>query len=736
MSAAAARPDRRVGGTRRLIARAFDIAIALSALVATVLAVAGAFAPRLDARIDPAAVSSDGGHAYTFSPGFHTHWPYVVPSHPESTLVPGDAELTEDGRSIGAPQPSHAVIRELGGGLFNVWQGSVWFSPDDDTDPRTNGRSYRFELRTRLTPAVLAARDWSLGLFTTLILFRIATVLSARAGPALMRVGGKALSPLHRIVGRLPLTFRRSYWSACALVLGGFAIQALIRPMPLIFTSDSFTYVQPGILWAAGESVAGQSTRDVGYPALTALALALGSLDRLPVLQLFIVMGGLGCLLAVLFRAFRLIADRLVAATGLPIAATGVFACATGVGYLVLMFSHDLFVLDIESAMGEAPHLLPTAATLLLLVASWTARTPRARLASAIGAAVAAYLSIMVKPHTSMVLALCVVSVAIVALRDFRAFRSPSVLALCLASGLTVAGVHRADAIVSPTGGDFGPKTIFCNHVDVVLPGFETSTPERGRIAAVMRATLQPSNDWPLMGFVGDRCVYNNVMADAIAAAARAEGSSSAAWEQHEFLKAVAARPVLYAQDVLKQFVYYIDHPVGDRDHHVMGMMPDDAWIRFAPFLGLVRMSRDQFQADVGNWVPQAYPRLSRYAKAVLQGVNATFAAVTLGSTALAFASVMLLRGRADLRLEASMLATAAFTMAFVATIALTHTFDVGRYLTDILPISLVWWTLSVAYLAHVLVALSAWAARQDRHTIDDRSQSPGREAGRHLETP
>ena len=156
--------------------------------------------------------------------------------------------------------------------------------------------------------------------------------------------------------------------------------------------------------------------------------------------------------------------------------------------------------------------------------------------------------------------------------------------------------------------------------------------------------------------------------------------------------------------------------------------MPDDAWAPFIPFLGLIRMSHDQFQADVANWVPQAYPRLSGYAKAVLQGVNATFAPVTLGSTALAIAAVLLLWGKTDLRLEACLLATAPFTMAFVATVALPQTFDVGRYLTDILPISLMWWTLSVAYLAHVCAALSALAALQDRHTIDDRPQQLGRE--------
>lgn len=53
-------------------------------------------------------------------------------------------ELLENGRVIGPPHASHDEVRELGGGRFNHWDGYLWFSSSDNTDPRTNGRNYTF----------------------------------------------------------------------------------------------------------------------------------------------------------------------------------------------------------------------------------------------------------------------------------------------------------------------------------------------------------------------------------------------------------------------------------------------------------------------------------------------------------------------------------------------------------------------------------------------------------------
>lgn len=714
---------------------AFDAAIVLAGLVTLSLSLAGALAPRFTAVVLPAALSADGGHAFVFSPHFVAHWPYAVPSHPGDTLAPGDVGVTEDGRTIGALDPAHADIRERGGGLYNIWDGALWFSPSDDSDPRTNGRRYRMTIKGRLDPALSIARRWSIGLFAVLAAFRIMAAGAARVAGPLRRAARGALARMGGLLARVPLDFRRGFCLVCVLGLGAFAWNALSRPMPLVFEIDSFTYVQPGILWDAGRDVAGQSSRDVGYPALAALALAMGSLGRLPLLQLGIVLLGLACILAVLYRAFRLTAERLFASAGLPVALTGVCACLAVVGYLALMFGHDLFVIDIYSAMGEAPHVLPTAAAFALFVGSWTTRRPARALCSAVGAATAAYLSIMVKPHTSMVLALCLSSLAVVALYHLRAFRSPAVLAICLAAAAAVGVVHRADAIVTARDADFGPKTIFCNHLDVVLPAFDASTAERARVATLMGNVLRAPSTWTLMGFDGDRCVYDPAMTDAIKAAAGAEGMSTAAWQNREFIRAVAARPAAYAKDVFRQLADYMLHPVVDVDHHGQSVMPDDVWERFAPFMGRIRMTRDQFVGEVGSWVPTAYPRLAGWGKLGLYSVVATFAVFTLGGTALALGALATMRGRVDLRLEAVVVATGAFTMAFVMTTALAHSFDIGRYLTDILPFTLIWWFVSAAYLAQILVLFAASAVREGGLALERPVEIRARRAGLRLRT-
>ena len=40
----------------------------------------------------------------------------------------------------------HADIRSLGGGRFSHWGNNLFFSASDNTDPRTNGRTYTYQI--------------------------------------------------------------------------------------------------------------------------------------------------------------------------------------------------------------------------------------------------------------------------------------------------------------------------------------------------------------------------------------------------------------------------------------------------------------------------------------------------------------------------------------------------------------------------------------------------------------
>jgi len=50
--------------------------------------------------------------------------------------------LLEDGRPLGPAHALHDEVRQLGGGRFSHWAGSLLFSTSDGSDPRRNGRSY------------------------------------------------------------------------------------------------------------------------------------------------------------------------------------------------------------------------------------------------------------------------------------------------------------------------------------------------------------------------------------------------------------------------------------------------------------------------------------------------------------------------------------------------------------------------------------------------------------------
>ena len=54
--------------------------------------------------------------------------------------------LFEDDRRLGPPHAQHETIRRTGGGAYSHWNGHLYFSSSDRSDPTRNGRSYRLAL--------------------------------------------------------------------------------------------------------------------------------------------------------------------------------------------------------------------------------------------------------------------------------------------------------------------------------------------------------------------------------------------------------------------------------------------------------------------------------------------------------------------------------------------------------------------------------------------------------------
>ena len=117
----------------------------------TVVLTWAALPPDVVLRIEPREISLRGGHAFA--------WWIVKPNYLPEALIAGDdvanpqsshLQIYEQGRPIGPAHALHQEIEQAGSGRFSHWTTTLIFSTSDNTDPRTNGRSY--EARVPIAP--------------------------------------------------------------------------------------------------------------------------------------------------------------------------------------------------------------------------------------------------------------------------------------------------------------------------------------------------------------------------------------------------------------------------------------------------------------------------------------------------------------------------------------------------------------------------------------------------------
>lgn len=142
--------------------------------------------------------------------------------------IPGDTMQTpqrsalvlfEDGVRLGPAHTEHVVIAARGQGRFSHWQTNLVFSSSDGTDPRVNGRTYRYE-------AVRYAPPWSGWAGVALIGLAVALARRRLAGMAV------ALAPLRGVAVSVGLT--------AGLVLVVFAAGELWFRLTTPFVASEF----------------------------------------------------------------------------------------------------------------------------------------------------------------------------------------------------------------------------------------------------------------------------------------------------------------------------------------------------------------------------------------------------------------------------------------------------------------------------------------------------------------
>jgi hypothetical protein len=133
-----------VHSTIFIIAVAISVAIFLSSL----------WAPRVKIEISADNIAAEAGYAYTTPTPIKARFPFEFPADNIGDLQASPLMLSENGMPIGPGHSLHDDIRAVGHGRYSDWEGSLYFSTRDNSDPRTNGRQYVASGRLQLWPSI------------------------------------------------------------------------------------------------------------------------------------------------------------------------------------------------------------------------------------------------------------------------------------------------------------------------------------------------------------------------------------------------------------------------------------------------------------------------------------------------------------------------------------------------------------------------------------------------------
>jgi hypothetical protein len=320
------------------------------------------------------------------------------------------------------------------------------------------------------------------------------------------------------------------------------AIALSFRPPVPVIWGDSPSFVESALrtLEAGRPTVAGG--RDPGYPAFLAVTFAFG--------------GGLGAVVRLQQAAWVVLVLALAATAQATTRNAGglvpIILVATYPGLLLfrnvltaeLLFAVFLNLalagLLVATCVGKAARCYAVAASVLCAALAVCFRSQGVLVpitAVLVGARVA-------RPDTSARIAVIAVSVA---------------AAFALVAAASRFGASNSDQASAV----FVPKTLFCNHLNIVL---ESDAARREIVSAAgdrADATMaQLASDfaaepgrWPVLGFFGDACLFDTALdRDVTEDTGNAVGAAAA--YRRIFLTAVHDRPLAYAGKFVRQMAY------------------------------------------------------------------------------------------------------------------------------------------------------------------------------------
>src|SRR2546423_9616639 len=109
------------------------------------------FPPYIEAPLRLQAIQHEIGNAFTSPLPTNVYGIFKLNSDDSGDWRWSTLSLCEGKLPLGPGHSLHDVIRTKGAGAFSHWAGHIYFSTSDNSDPRTNGRSYSVSARTALS---------------------------------------------------------------------------------------------------------------------------------------------------------------------------------------------------------------------------------------------------------------------------------------------------------------------------------------------------------------------------------------------------------------------------------------------------------------------------------------------------------------------------------------------------------------------------------------------------------
>jgi hypothetical protein len=293
---------------------------------------------------------------------------------------------------------------------------------------------------------------------------------------------------------------------------------------------------------------------------------------------------------------------------------------------------------------------------------------------------------------------------ALIVRRDTSARLAVITMSVAVALALLAAGSRFGASNSDQASAVFVPKTLFCNHPDIVL----ASDAARREIASVAgdhadAAMARLAADfaaepgrWPVLGFFGDACLFDTALdRDIPGDTGNVVGAAAAYWRI--FLAAVRDRPLAYAGKFVRQIAYgaSVAWPPYGLDPAIPVSTDDvphvsDIMTRHGRTVQLIDLRGGPVRIGLPSDLPSAY---------LFRTLSTVFV------IAIVFWTVTAVRQRRPAFVTRAGIVIAMWAASIATAAAAAHTLDVSRYLIPSVPMVGLMLSLFAVELTETIVA-------------------------------